>query len=552
MCLRAIFLFIRVLFCYTDITLELCHRNLKTKVMRGKFKIALMAFMVMACSKEGPSVGLEPDYVPENQDGEMVLGERLENPYKIENISKAINQLYPTKAGEFEVKATDLYVRFLPSSQTDYDILTELGLRLFDHPLDYEVEVEGDWYHDPAIPQGQITWQYAVVPVDFEFPDVRYEVIDECYIVENDVTAKSYPMLDWGEVERQAYVLTGNENMLAPQSKAYDPVRPKGRITITDKHYNGGKSVGVAGVNVTCQSFVKTDDTYTDQNGYYEMSKKFSTELNYSIVFKNKADFSIGLNLVLVPASVSNLGKATPSGLSTTINKDSGNVLFKRCAVNNAVYDYIQRCGRNKWYLTTPPTGLRIWILHNLKYSGALMMHQGAVLDNSLFKTFLGEYVGLIKVFLPDLAIGLKDSEDYRDIYATASHEVAHSSHFEEVGTDYWNKYLRYRIKALVSSKKYGDGKGADAGYCAVAEMWAYYMQSVMYKERYGGSLPTYGNGYWFKPEILRYLHNNGFTCNEIFSAFEKDAYSKDTLEKGLITRFSSRRSKIIQAFDKY
>ena len=522
--------------------------------MRGKIKLALMALVMMACSKEGLSDGSshEFDYQLGISHGEIVLGERLENPYKTENITKALNSLYPTKAGDFDVRTTDLYVRFLPASQAEYDSLSARGLRMFDHPMDYAIEVEGDWYHDPEIPAGEITWQYTVVPVDFQFPDIRYEVIDECYIAENDATTKAYDGVDWEDVERHAYMLTGNDSMLVPQSKASASVRPKGRITVVDKHYNGGKAIGVAGVMVSCNSFVKTDDVYTDENGYYEMTKKFSANLNYRIVFDNKADFSIGLNLVLVPASVSNLGKAAPSGLSVTINKDSGDVLFKRCVVNNAVYDYIKRCSASDLNLTPPPAGLRIWILHNLKYSGAVMMHQGALLDNNLFKTFLGEYAGLIRIFLPDLAIGLKSDNDYRDIYATTCHELAHSSHFAKVKVDYWNTYLKYRIKALVSGLSYGDGKGTGAGNCEVAEMWAYYMESLMYKGRYGGDFPSYGNGYWFKPEILRYLHKNGFSCNNIFSVLNSDVDSKDDFEKELISKFSSRRTKIVQAFDKY
>ena len=516
--------------------------------------MTLMALMMMACSKEGPSFesNQNSDYAQGASYDEIVLGERLENPYKTENIEKALNSLYPTKAGDVQVNTTDLYVRFLPSSQSEYDELMAMGLLLFDHPLDYEIEVEGDWYHDPDIPQGQITWQYAVVPVDFDFPQIRYEVIDECYIAENDLLTKSDNGVDWSSVERQAYIVTGNENMLAPQGRAADSSRPKGRITIVDRHYNGGKAIGVSGVNISCNSFVKTDDTFTDVNGNYEMSKKFSANLNYKIVFKNKEDFSIGLNLVLVPASVSNLGKASPSGLSVTINKDSGDVLFKRCVVNNAVYDYIQRCSRSKFNITPPPAGLRIWILHNLKYSGAVMMHQGAALDNNLFKTFLGEYAGLIRIFLPDLAIGLKNDDDYRDIYATTCHNLAHSSHFAEVHVDYWNAYLKYRIKALTNGKSYGDGKGTGAGYCEVAEMWAYYMESLMYKTRYGGDFPSFGNGYWFKPEVLRYLHKNGFTCNEIFSSLDDDVTSRSDLEQELISRFPSRKTKIVQAFDKY
>ena len=522
--------------------------------MRGKIKLALMALVMMACSKEGPSPESDHnyDYTLGISHDEIVLGERLENPYKTDNITKALNSLYPTKADDIDVTTTDLYVRFLPASQEDYDALLSRGLRMFDHPLDYAIEVEGDWYHDPEIPQGQITWQYTVVPVDFEFPDIRYEVIDECYLAENDPATKSDTGVDWETVERQAYVLTGNESMLVPQGRSSDSGRPKGRIAIVDKHSNGGRAIGVAGVMVSCNSFIKTDDTYTDKNGYYEMSKKFSADLNYRLVFQNKENFSIGLNLVLVPASVSSLGKSSPAGLSVTVNKDSGDVLFKRCVVNNAVHDYIQRCSASNLNLTPPPADLRIWILHNLKYSGALMMHQGALLDNALFKTYLGEYVGLIRIFLPDLTIGLKNDDDYRDIYATSCHEMAHASHYARVDDDYWNTYLKYRVKSLVTGKEYGDGKSSGAGHCEVAEMWAYYIESLMYKNRYGGNLPSFGNGYWFKPDILRDLHNNGFTSSEMFSAFRSYVDSKDALESELVTLYPSRQTKIVQAFDKY
>ena len=522
--------------------------------MRGKIKLALMAFMMMACSKEGIDVGSgqTPDYsFGDSYDG-IVLGERLENPYKTENITKALHSLYPTKAGKVDVQTTDLYVRFLPSSQEEYDILSAEGLRLFDYPLDYAVKVDGDWYHDPEIPYGQITWQYAVVPVDFRFPDIRYEIIEECFIPENDPLTKSDTGVDWEAVERQSYMLTGNENMLASQGRSSAPVCPKGRITIVDQHHNGGRAVGVAGVLISCNSFVKTDDAYTDKDGYYQMSKKFTADLNYRLVFDNEKDFSIGLNLVLVPASVSSLGKNSPVGMNMTINKNSGDVLFKRCVVNNAVYDYILRCSNNDLNISLPPSGLRIWIMHNLKYSGAVMMHQGAVLDSDLFKRFLGEYAGLIKVFLPDLVVGLGGENEYRDIYATTCHELAHSSHFSRVKTAYWNAYLKYRVKALVSGKEYGDGKTTDAGYCEVAEMWAYYIESLMYKDRYGGDFPAFGNGHWFKPDILRYMHKNGFTCGEIFAVLDSDVDSKDDFEKELIYLYPSRKSKIVLAFDKY
>jgi hypothetical protein len=180
------------------------------------------------------------------------------------------------------------------------------------------------------------------------------------------------------------------------------------------------------------------------------------------------------------------------------------------------------------------------------------MLHQGALLDNNLFKTFLGEYVGLIRIFLPDLALGLKNDDDYRDIYATTCHEMAHGTHYARVNVSYWNTYLKYRVKALTSGKSYGDGKSAGSGHCEVAEMWAYYMESLMYKNRYGGDFPSFGNGYWFKPDILRYLHKNGFACYELSSVITNDVDSKDDLERELINKYPSRKAMIVQAFDKY
>lgn len=527
--------------------------------MRGKFKLTLMALMMMACSKEGPTTGrdLDFDYGKELTHEKIVLGERLENPYKTENITKALNALYPTKGDRVDVKTTDLYVRFLPKDKAEYDLLSSLELRLMDHPLDYEILVEGDWYHDPEIPEEDMTWQYAVVPSDFDFPDIKYEIIDECFIAENDVTTRSTEGIDWEAVERHSYVMTGNQGMLEPDTKASKSksVIPKGRITIEDKHYNSGRPVGVAGVRVSCNSFVKFDDDYTDQNGYYEMRKKYSSNIRYRLVFKNEKDFSIGLNLVLVSASVSTLGKADASGINMTVTKNSDDKLFRRCVVNNAVYDYINSCSaKDGIYVSPPPADLRIWIFHSLRASSAVMMRHGAVLDSKLFKNFLGEYAGLVKYFLPDLTIGVKGANDYCEIYSTTCHELAHASHFTTVGKEYWNDYIRYIIESFVSSGgvTYGDGSAAYAGHCAVGEMWAYYAESLMYKLRYGGDFPTFGNSYWFKPAIFRTLHEKGISSTEIFHVLDQSVTSIKSLERALVAEYPTKRSIIENAFNKY
>ena len=48
------------------------------------------------------------------QHGMIVLGEQLEDPYSVENMTKALAAVYPTKADRVVLPATHLYVRFLP------------------------------------------------------------------------------------------------------------------------------------------------------------------------------------------------------------------------------------------------------------------------------------------------------------------------------------------------------------------------------------------------------------------------------------------------------
>lgn len=526
--------------------------------MRGIYGILFIALIVASCSKDTVSSmhGINYEYGRDFTHEKIVLGSRLENPYKTSNVTRALQTLYPTKADRVEVKPTDLYVRFLPSDKRECDRLESLGLILTDHPLDYEIAVDGDWYHDPEVPENNVTWQYAVVPVGFEFPpDIEYEIIDECYIIDSTQQTKA-DGIDWDAVERQAYIITGNENRLdALQVKASSgKVRPSGRITIVDEHANGGKPFGVAGVRVSCNSFVKFAHSYTDRDGYYVMNKSFSANLRYRLVFKNEKGFAIGLNLILVPASVSTLGRTGPQGVNMTITSKSDEKLFRRCVVNNAAYDYYSRCSAEDMNLTLPPSDLRIWIFKSLKASSAVMLHHGAVLTNEQISSYLGAYAVLIKYLLPDITLGISGKKDYRSIYSEVCHELAHASHFAKVGTDYWNNYIRYIIESFIRSGgvTYGDGSGSMAGYCEVGEMWAYYLESRMYKDRYGGSFPTFGTSYWFYPQIFRYMDERGVSESQILEVLTQDVTDKLKLKNAFLAAYPAKKTMIEQVFSRY
>lgn len=486
----------------------------------------------------------------------IVLGDRLEDPYSVSNVEAALEETYPTKAGRVVLKATDLYVRFLPADERQYRMLESLGLNLMDHPLDYEIVREGDYYHDPSLDEDSITWQYAVVSPDFVFPDgIRYEILDECFIPDGGAVTRADDGIDWVLVERTAFRLTGNENLLLPEVKGESLApHPSGRICIVDDRHGDGETEGVAGVKVSCNTFVKFAHTYTDADGRYTMDKSFPTEVRYRLVFQNSKGFGIGLNKILVPASSSTMGKNSPEGVSMTVDKSFDHNLFTRCVVNNAAYDYFDRCGEEGKEISAPPANIRLWILQPVESGGCLMLQHGAMIDDTFIGKFLGDYSDLVKMFLPDIILGVRGLDEYSSIYAQTVHELAHASHFSQAGKEYWNKYAEYIVKSFVETGgvMYGSGAGDNAGICEVGEMWAFYLQNRLYKDRYGEDRTTFGTSYWFKPHILLYLDERGLGRSEIFKALVAGTDSRSSLQAELETRYPDYGTVIRQAFDRY
>lgn len=523
--------------------------------MKNFFAFAV-TLLAASCSGNliDPSALPGETYGPSLSHEMIVLGSQLQDPYSVENISKALYSLYPTKADRVVIDASHLYVRFLPEDEEQFEELENAGLELLDHPVDYEIVKEGDYYHDPAVPEGEITWQYAVVEKDFDLPEhIRHEVLDECYIPSPDAAGTRADGIDWTAVEREAYRLTGNSDMLAPETRGRESGTPQGRITIIDDK-TGNMPSGVKGVKVSCNSFVKFAHGYTDEEGYYRVNKSFSSRPRYRIVFKNSLGFGIGFNLLLQPASASTLGKNSPQGLDVEISSESERKLFTRCVVNNAAYEYYGSCCGDEYDMRTPPSNLRIWLFQNLDASSAVMLQQGAVIDNSIISEFLGQYTFLLKIFLPDLTIGLKGANDYAEVYSRTIHELAHASHFMQVGKDYWNKYIKFVVTSFVTSGfvTYGTGTEEGAGYCEIGEMWAYYLQSRYYRERYGLEDVVFGTEFWFYPQIMLYLDDRGLNRYRIFAALTSDINSREMLKKKLSSMYPEFKSQIIQAFGRY
>ena len=124
-------------------------------------------------------------------EGLIKLGKKLENPYSVENMQKALDNLKKTNisaksssVNEIEITTTHLYLRYKPKNQDELNILTaDSTLVLYDYPLDYEITEVGNFYKDPDVTGDQPTYQYCAVPVDKKLPDgVEHELLAKLFI----------------------------------------------------------------------------------------------------------------------------------------------------------------------------------------------------------------------------------------------------------------------------------------------------------------------------------------------------------------------------------
>jgi hypothetical protein len=129
-------------------------------------------------------------------DNAIKLGKKLKNPYSVENMQKAydnLNKRETKSSSDIKITTTHIYVKFKPKNEEELSILeSDTILILYDYPLDYEILQNGDYYHDPELPKNQPTYQYASVKIEQELPnEVDYEILSELFIPDEDKIEKS-------------------------------------------------------------------------------------------------------------------------------------------------------------------------------------------------------------------------------------------------------------------------------------------------------------------------------------------------------------------------
>lgn len=534
------------------------------------------SLLFSSCTKEETTLLPEPD-TPTEVVQVIKLGKKMDNPYSVSLMREANKELVaekafaPTKTPSETIVTTHLYVRFLPSSLDELYLLTDsLNLMLFDHCLTYEIEQEGEYYHDPSIPEDQITWQYTTVEANFTFPEVQYEVIEECYIPDDNEYEKNthLAMLEERALRNAGYLemLERRGSVEAENStKGISLERPTGTILFQDPN-RGDASVAAKGLTVRCWVGAKIGRGVTNEEGFYKCSERFRVGPYYRLYFYRDNDWSIKHNTIsLMVAKNIGLGYHNKDGYDKTFTaaRDKDDIPF--CIVSTAAHDYFKWCDENN--ILKPPTELRIWAASFWKGGSAPMLKRGVSAwytgPNSDGWRYNFDYLGYannaVSVYntltnwVPDITLNNKVGPKDTTLYRTTLHELAHASHFRKVGVSYWSKYASYITSCYIDNTPsvYGDASRPNAGYCGIGEMWGYYIGGMLATQNLPGDWYE-AEWKWFRPYILkRLVENAGLTPKQIFDCMTSDVNTHEKLKQKLISRYG-KDTQITSAFSHY
>ena len=407
--------------------------------MRQKIQLfigaALLISVLIACQKEEPTTTATNAPAVNDQSmpyGKMQLGKQLQNPYSTANMQQALDNLKATTSnGEFDnidITTTHLYLQFQPQTEEELSILLrDSTLKLYDYPLDYEIIKKGTHYRDPAVAEGQPTYQYAAVKVGEELSkELTYKVLAELFIPDEYKGTENAQLM--GPIQSEEIVealvnealrITDN---LPKDNSAQDQVagnrasswRPAGRIRVWDD-YNS-VYLGLQGVEVRANRWFTTHTGIANSSGYYSCNGTFRNDANYSIKWE-RYQFMIRDGW----QSGANYNGPKKRG-DWNLNIRNGAQEFYG-TIFRAAYHYYYKSIKG---LRRPPQNGTLNT--QMKIRAYNEENPDANGNHSDERRFLG--IGSqIKIFNPQ--------NSSRSIYATTIHELAHASHWNLQRNDF-------------------------------------------------------------------------------------------------------------------
>jgi hypothetical protein len=457
---------------------------------------ALVAFTLASCEKNELDNNLQNSSTVAVVDNinrpiqPIILGNQLNNPFSVENMQIALDSLIankeslngsmraPSTFNEFEISATDLYIRYLPKDSVEYrTLMNDTTLTLFDFPLDYELKQVGEYYKDPTV-TGDYTWLYTRVPVGYTpHEGIEYEVLEELFILEHSPyysveteidedgmqKAKSVAKQNNNEALRVlqtvSLYLTGNlkqdskdkntyTNIASGMRKAkeYQTIKifgktirlatlyyPSGTLKVkafhsidekgSASHFSTATEVPLKGVKMHFLSLFQWDHAYTDEDGFYKSSSSFILDPIHTIYFSgnNKGNswnldraWLSGGSCLWVQKYCFGVKSKDVYDATIDVTSDAWNA----CITNNAFYDYMTIC--DKHGISRPPINLKVALLEMEGSSSA------PLLQNHLNTYGAGLFTGLVAISIacPGAAVVTMPAALLEGAIATATPDI--------------------------------------------------------------------------------------------------------------------------------
>lgn len=502
----------------------------------------------------------------------IILGNPRVNPYTVQKMTEAWNNLNGTNLPT--LPPTHRYVKFMPATLEQFEKLNQTELALFDYPLEYEIIQMGDYYDDPAVPEGGIPPLYTVIEADAPFPtNIPHEIKAELLLAPSDSYLVKEAFRLTGNNYEVSYVGSGSANNGRPDPDpeckpgcpnypcclepdifcddvpcVTDPNqgchpgsanwpeclgggggsseftqndcgcmvftdirKPGGCIKVEDSELSTPNTPstfeGVRRVRVTMRdNWFSTSVTFTDDNGCWKINRRFSGKAWMSVKFESERGRFRG--------AVQNFANVWE--WATTIKDNAGAIagpIFNNIAINYHLWTAQGSQAQRFWGAATvnnalhefhdfavtdgiasPPLNLSIWLSRTRTVGFALMKNflgsipsTNAIIDGFVGSAFFQSLVDilgaglpsplatiLVETIAPDVMIGTNFQESDQ-LKRLAYHEIAHTSHFMQVGGDYWLGV----IEAEVNANGWGDENSDDAGRIAICESWAEHIGSA-------------------------------------------------------------------------
>ncbi len=467
-----------------------------------------IALVIVSCAKDDATIQLAEDTTTSESVIATVLGEKLENPYSVENMKIAYDSLTSGSSikslSSVSITTTDYYVRFYLESDEQFEELDADSLVLFPYPLDYEIETYGDDYDQIDSSGGK--WMYTSVPVDYDFrSDIEYEILEDLYLPESveetSGTVTKSVSNKLALLEEKSLQLTGNADesdsmsisTFSTISTLSKKKRPTGYVYV--ENTETGEDDPVVGMKIRFRHWFKYGVAHTTSTGYYSSSTKYRNNPTYIFIFKNKEGFQIRAKITSIERASSTMGKYSKSGHDFYVTQSSDTWRF--CTVNNAIVKYFDYC--DDMGIGSPDDDLRIAALDKSSGGSAapMLKHINGSITVYTVKNFLGGSLNIsvsssvvttiLKVFAPDIIIKAASSRGTAKIHEVTFHELTHAGHYNKVGDTFWKKYIAYICTNYINGDgTYGDGTGTNAGLCALAEAWAYNMGYYLTIQEFG------------------------------------------------------------------